>query len=202
MNAQPRCQRLTASKEVLLSRFKGKNAGPKAKYKDVTNNRPGHVYQGLKHPFRWAGSCFVCVTTFEAQQPILNFGGLDSSCFFPQRSNSSGNSGLTPNILFFRKVLSQSLRCAVLFIVKTPQIIQESAAPLVQVMLEKGKLISFLVLHCYGGCCVLSTMRPSLPSQTGLHFTFVSVKILERKLLWVAVSDWLLCAQHDWDYAL
>lgn len=73
--------------------------------------------------------------------------GLEFIPLLPQRSNSSGNSGLTCDILFSRRVSSQSLRCAVLFIVKIPQSIREPAALPVQVMFKKGKPMGFVVQH-------------------------------------------------------
>lgn len=100
-------------------------------------------------------------------------------------------------------MLSQSLRCAVLFIVKIPQSIQEPAALPVQVMLKKGEWIGILVQHSAVEVAV-SCQQCIIPPdpRSGLHFTSVHVMSLERKLLRVTVSIGLLCAQHEWNYVL
>ena len=97
--------------------------------------------------FQWAGSCLVCINCLWGPTANPTLWGLEFIPLLPQRSNSSGNSGLTCDILFSRKVSSQSLRCAVLFIVKIPQSIREPAALPVQVMFKKGKPMGFVVQY-------------------------------------------------------
>lgn len=112
---------------------------------------------------------FHCLWGPIANPALWGFGFVP---LFPLKSNSSGDAGLTCDILFFRRVLSQSLRCAVLFIVKIPQSIQEPAALPVQVMLKKGEWIGILVQHSaveVAVSCQQCIIPPRPPVWTSLY---------------------------------
>lgn len=70
-----------------------------------------------------------------------------------------------------------------LFIVKTPQSIQEPAALPVQVMLKKGKPIRFPVKHSAVVIAVFLSRIHHFPPLSRLDFTSAHVMSLERKLL-------------------
>lgn len=137
MNARL-CQLPTGSKTVLNTRFKRKKFEPKRKTEDrVTTGfvpwvrkhqgcEPGDVTSFVPCPLDLSPT-FLCTLVFGLFPYALGY--------LPKVNRSSmGILGWhVCGVLFFRKVLSQSLRCDVLFIVKTLPSIWERAAPHVQV---------------------------------------------------------------------
>lgn len=103
-------------------------------------------------------------------------------------------------ILFFRKVLSQSLRCDVLFIVKTLPSIWERAAPHVQVTFSgrEGFQAPWYSTSLWNLWALSRRQGSPLLDWNFSHLVSVYRMGLESKLLCIEMSGWTLwCAQDE-----